>query len=423
MFSSLIKKNWYLFLLIPALAVKINIWHNSHPVLEGRAMSYVQPAMELCRGSYSGVETFRRPPGYPVFLAAVFRFTGENAGAITLFQHLLGTGTAFIAMRIVMLMWGSPVAAAVAGTIIALNPNLVFYESGVESETLGIFLLSLAMLFLIKLFHSSGQGRKWALAAGFTGSAAALCRPEMAAFVLVPLPFLFGRAEGLRAAICFLPAFMSPLLLWMVRNWVMFGLFTLTPMGAITSLQTSGPFVDWGSPAHGELKKVYSELLRENGGRYINVISEAVYKRGTMTNFNEALIDAYQLGVETFRAHPFKYLSATRANFMDFLRNVDYVRDEKLNSSLKFLLENFLPLAAAGFTAAAILAPGRDVLMLAMSFFCLLAANCLVDVGIPRRSIAVIPVLAVFASYLVLAPAALAGRLRAKFGDRAGDPP
>jgi hypothetical protein len=413
-FKSRIRKNWVLLVLAPALFFRLAVWLESRPEMEGRAMTYVAPALELAGGSYSGVETFRRTPGYPVFLAAVFAAAGKNAGAVTLAQHLAGLGTAYAVMRTALLLWGSAPAAAAAGLLVALNPSLIYYEGQVESETLSIFLLSVTVLLLVRLLLSPGPNPRLALLAGLAGASAALCRPEMAAFVLVPLPFLPGREGGGRDAFRFSLAFMAPLIAWMARNWLLFGLFTLSPMGAITSLQTSGHLVDWSAPPHAELKAIYSELLRGNNGSHLAIINEAVARRGRQVGFEEALKEGYRLGSETFREHPGGYLLATRANFRDYFRSLSSGGGDGLIWTFQALQEDLLALAALGFVAAALLAPGRGALMLALGFLCLVFANCLVEIGLTRRGIASVPFLSLLASYLLAAPAAFLAAFKAK---------
>ncbi len=393
--------------LIPALMFKVGAWRDSLPSFDGRAQTYVQPASELLRGeSYSGGETFRRPPVYPAFLAAVFAVAGENARAVTLAQHTLGLGTALAAMLAAITMWGSPVAAAAAGLLIGLNPNLTYYEGLIESETLGIFLLSLSALFVVKALHRPGAALKWGPAAGLALSAAGLCRPEMAACMLAPLPFLPGVPDGWRALRRFLAVCLVPLVLWMFRNWFMFGLFTLSPMGAVTSLQTSGPFINWSSSDQSELKKIYAEILEEKGGSHRNVINEAVYRRMLEIHIENALVEGHRLGVETFLSNPLGYLLATRANFAGFLEGLVYVEEGKTSAMLKFLLGNLPVLAAAGL-AASMFSPGRGAPAIALYFLCLLMGNCLVEIGIFRRSITAVPALSLLAAYLAALPSAL----------------
>ncbi|HNW43200.1 MAG TPA: glycosyltransferase family 39 protein [Elusimicrobiales bacterium] len=400
-----LKKHGYLLVLLPALAVKAGVWLHYQPALDGRPMTYVQSAVELLeRGTYRGVETFRRTPGYPLFLAAIFKFTGVNAAAVTLAQHLLGLGTAFAVMRLVFALWASPAAAAAAGLVIALHPTLVFFESTLESETLAVFLFSCSLL-LSALALKPPVRRRWhAPAAGLAGAAAALCRPELAAFAAVPALLLLFEPGGRKPALAFGCAFLAPLLFWMARNSALFGCFTLSPMGAITSLQTSGPFIDQASPAHRELKLLYAEALKENGGDHNSVINTAVARLGANMPGGRALAEGYRLGLETFRAHPLRYLLATGANFRGFIGSLTYLDTARLDPPwpLKIFQWNLLWLAALGFAAAVRRARGGAVVLPAAAFLCLLAANSLVEMGMPRRSIVALPALAVCAAYLVV---------------------
>ena len=395
--AAALKKNWPFLLLLPALAVKLFIWSHAAPDFNGRPMTYVQPAEEILHGTYSGTETFRRTPGYPVFLAGLFAAAGKAPAKVTLAQHFLGLGTAALAMKTAALVCSSPYAAAAAGALLAFNPALTYYEGLAESETLAVFLLALALYLLIRALKAPAPADRWWLAAGLAGCAAALTRPETAVIGLAPLPFLFVPG-GWRQAGIFLAAFFVPLALWMLRNLVMFGALTLSPMGMITSVQTSWPLVDWSAPAHAELKGLYREVLSERGGNHSGVINEAIARLGRSRSFDGAVREGYALGSETLRAHPLRYIVLTGKNFTDYLATLGFM----------------LPLAAAGFTAAFFLFPGREAPLFALCFVLLLSGNCFVELSNPRRSIIALPPLALLAAFLAPAFGRLAAALRKK---------
>lgn len=402
------RRSWPLLVLVPAAFFKVYCWTNDRPDITGRYDSYMESARAITGSRpYSVAESFKRTPAYPVFLAGIMAVSDNDLRAVTLVQHALGLATAFIVMRLVLLLWCSPAAAAAAGLFISFSPAFYHLENSTESEVLSVFLLSIMLLLVTKALLADVPGRRGPAAAGLAGGAAALGRPELAALIVLPPLFLAGKTKGLGPAAAFFLPFALLVGGWMVRNLVVFDSFSISPMGAITSLQTSGPLIDWEAPAHREFKAVYVRLLKANGGSHESVCNNAVAAmRGRDgSGAVRAYIEAAELGTETIRAHPLKYLWATRRNFHFFLGNI--------NTGL-------LVLAILGFAAAYAEARGPGLMFLLFSVLTIAAANCIVEIGTDRRSFEVYPLLAVFASYLCvyLTPAAvkLYGKIRPASG-------
>ncbi|HNW44048.1 MAG TPA: glycosyltransferase family 39 protein [Elusimicrobiales bacterium] len=405
-----------LLLLLPAAAFKTYTWAHTGPLLVERSFSYLDAARELPeRGTYSGMETLRRTPGYPLFLAAALAAGRGSLRAVTLAQHLLGLGAAFFLMRLALLLWESRAAAAAVFLLVAFHPVFIFYESSIESELVSVFLFCVMLFYSARAAFGEERERASALAAGLAGGAAALTRPELALCAIVPAVFILFPRKRVAAALYFFLPFAALVTFWMLRNLVQFGSFTLTPMGAITSLQTSGPLIDWDAPGHADFKKVYAETLRENGGEHRTVVNRTIEKliknsgKGTETIY----LEAAELGRETMLRRPFSYLLATAANFRDFLPSLELDCREsaaRFPATPGILLSQQLRLpwlALFGF-AAALRARRTAAALFALSCaVCLAAANCLVEVGLGRRSFEVLPLLALSASYLYAAAAAL----------------
>ncbi len=417
--SAVLGRYWRLLVLLPAAVFYLHHWAVTPPAVTGRFSTYMQPASELLRGGYSGVETLRRTPVYPLLLAGTLAVSGGSLKALTLLQHLLALLTAWLVMDIAFILWRSRAAAALAGALTAFHPDLLYYARAVESELPAVFLLCLMLWLLTRLLADPARPAKLAAAAGLAGGAAALCRPELAVCALVP-PLLLARgAGGLKRAGLFFAPFAALVGLWMVRNLAVFGYFSLSPMGAVTSLQTSGPLIDWDAPSHREFKALYRGLLAERGGDHRAVVNLAVERWPGGTQ--QALLEAAALGRETAFAHPLAYLRAALPNFADFLRSVDddSPGDEGAGREAGGKAPGFRPpgllyLALLGLAAAAFAAPSPGLWLAAFCALAVTAANCLVEIGIGRRSFELLPLLALFAGYLAALPAAM----RRRFPDR-----
>lgn len=189
------------------------------------------------------VPTLIRLPGYPVFLAVVFKLFGmENYRAVITLQVAVDLGTCFLladTARRWMTKEGDRAAQA-AFALTALCPFLANYSGAVLTETLEVFVTALALDFTIaglRKFDASPQSPSvllrnapW-IGCGLATGAAILLRPDGGLLLAVIggyLGILFlirKRRQEILAALAFALVATACLLPWTVRNWRTFHLF------------------------------------------------------------------------------------------------------------------------------------------------------------------------------------------------------
>jgi hypothetical protein len=181
-----------------------------------------------------------RVPGYPAFLAAVFAFAGNSPRAVMLAQAVLDMVTCFLIALIAARL--APEAArrrvALAGLwLAALCPFTANYTAVVLTETLTLFLTTLAILILLetelgkKIDAASGVAftktllNPWFLA-GIVVGFGTLVRPETPLLLLAAglvLAKKWWRPENwtklLRAGLLLAVGMILPLVPWAARNW------------------------------------------------------------------------------------------------------------------------------------------------------------------------------------------------------------
>ena len=181
-----------------------------------------------------------RVPGYPAFLAAVFAFAGNSPRAVMLAQAVLDLATCFLIALIAARLAPeiSRRRVALAGLwLAALCPFTANYAAVALTETLTIFLTTLAILILLE----TDLGEKisvvrdrrltgWLLnpwfLAGLVVGFGALVRPEtpllLFAAGLVPAIKWWRPVDWLkllRAALLLGVGVILPLAPWAARNW------------------------------------------------------------------------------------------------------------------------------------------------------------------------------------------------------------
>jgi 4-amino-4-deoxy-L-arabinose transferase-like glycosyltransferase len=108
---------------------------------ESDAPTYFQLADNLLDGTgyrYSAAEppTAKRTPGYPIFLASVFRVSGRDFNAVRVGQSILDAVSTYLVFAICMLLFGNYVAGILAALAYALYPPAVLGTTYILSETL-----------------------------------------------------------------------------------------------------------------------------------------------------------------------------------------------------------------------------------------------------------------------------------------------
>jgi len=223
-------------LLLVALALGVRLAYlDATPVYELRhdAIDYDAHAQSIALGEgYSerlahGRPTAFRPPGYPYFLAGVYKLAGVGADeerrvrAARVAQVFVGTAVVALLGLLALQLWG-PGTALVATALGAVYVPLVTVGGTVMSEPLFAAAMLGALNAAVAHRHSAHRYR-WALLAGLLGGLAILSRAN-AVVLLLPLalavwtvgPRLSRRALGPPAAL--VAVALLVMVPWTLRN-------------------------------------------------------------------------------------------------------------------------------------------------------------------------------------------------------------
>ena len=225
----------------------------------GDAQFYLEIARNIASGH--GMTVYERPtafvgPGYPLFLGALLRL-GADAQAVGLVQSALGAATAVIAGLTALEMAAALGLAAairrrmalVSAGLVAVYPHLIFWTGYILTETLFVFLVSVALYGMLRARRSAHAG--WAIGAGLAAGAASITR---APFLVVSIALAiawYWQARGTTAvgatarpvlAAIFLVAALAPVGVWTIRNVAVMG----API--VTSTESGYVFYQGNSP-------------------------------------------------------------------------------------------------------------------------------------------------------------------------------
>jgi 4-amino-4-deoxy-L-arabinose transferase-like glycosyltransferase len=190
------------------------VWYRGAAHYLARGEGYLNP--------FSGTPTAAWPPGYPAFLAGVFKLFGEGVAQTIAANVVVSLLTISVAYAISLLMFGRPAALLAAGAL-AVWPGQIYFASLTLSEPLFTLVFACAVLLML-LVAADEQHRTAALLAfGIALAGAALVRGQ--ALILAPTALAvcliaghpWRRALGWCAlSVLIACAVIAP---WTLRNW------------------------------------------------------------------------------------------------------------------------------------------------------------------------------------------------------------
>jgi 4-amino-4-deoxy-L-arabinose transferase-like glycosyltransferase len=202
-----------------------------------------------------------RTPGYPAFVAVIYKLFGEETLPVAVAQAFVFALICLIVYAVVNRLAGKR-TATIAAFMTALFPPLPYYGALVLTEVWTTFVLSLAVLACLRAMQRDRYGDF--VLAGALFSATTIVRP---AFVLLPfglaiaMPLLVpsersrGRRIGQWGAFAIAAALtLTP---WFTYNYVYLGRFTLSPAGGIGRGLWEGTWQGrWSGRAHNDLTHI-----------------------------------------------------------------------------------------------------------------------------------------------------------------------
>jgi hypothetical protein len=239
----LLRRNWLFFALTTLAALALRLFFVfKFPHIAGDTFVYGNIAKNwLDHGVYGMTDvnairpTLIRLPGYPAFLAVMFKIFGqEHYTAVMVVQALIDTNLCLVIAAIALELMNEK-AAKTAYLLAAICPFTANYVAAPMSETLAIFCTAHALYYGIRgvkeLQQERADIRYWAIA-GLWTAAGTYMRPDgilvLAALGLGVCGALITakrKSLAMAAGAAVLFAALLPLVPWTVRNWKVFQVF------------------------------------------------------------------------------------------------------------------------------------------------------------------------------------------------------
>lgn len=316
--------------LAAAIAMRLAFAFRAPPFyVGGDSPTYLDPAVQLLQGQ--GFDPIvKRPPGYPLFLAASLASFGFDLQAVLLAQHLLGILTSAAAYAIGRLAFGRA-AGVFAGLLTALNGPLLIFEHYIMAETLFTCLLTLAVAATL---WGARHPRSHALtlpllAAGLLfGLASATRQSAQPLLVLVPLALLLagaGRRRLLSGTTAALAGFLVVLLPWLAFDYARNQTLSSATLGEtlIWRLTRSGPddFFEWSLPRAADEREQDMRKFVFNQAADRELPSDTKVAAQKRFGLTEAEADRLMrsIALEAIARQPDRYLASSTGLFHEHL--------------------------------------------------------------------------------------------------------
>jgi len=166
-------------------------------IITNDGTDYLDFAQRILDGNWQPARA-DRTPGYPALLAAIVALFGPNPVAVLAVQHALGLGAALLLTWTVSRV-ADPVAGAVTGLCVALDPYILTYESYLLTE--GLTVPAIAGLAAATLLPTR---RRWLRAAALGVALAMACLLRSTFQTLAPfcvLGWLLATRPGVKASL------------------------------------------------------------------------------------------------------------------------------------------------------------------------------------------------------------------------------
>jgi 4-amino-4-deoxy-L-arabinose transferase-like glycosyltransferase len=327
--------------------------------------------------------TALREPGYPVFLAGLYRAAGPSYPALCLAQSLLGALTVLMVFFLGLRIFG-PFAAWAAALMACLHPQLLYYASLPRRETLQAFLLMAGIWALWRCidrpsgWKASACGALW----GLTPLTNAVFLP--AGFAAAWSFWSSGRPR--RQAALFLAVFLGVYALWPARN--------------LLSLRRFIPGMNAGW-AHLYVGLVVPDEAAGTPAERAFIVSDPVLREADSLKESDREALFFRGSVRWIAANPHLFLRRLGLSFLKLWRLVPYPRDYGMSYRKIFwasLLSDgwIIPLGLFGMALAGRKRPEFDLFNLVLA---LTTLAYMVFWAVIRYRVPLMPIVFLYAGY------------------------
>lgn len=403
-------------LLVEAIALFVVLPRISDTVMPHYGISFADDYDRLAYNLANGngyrfapglAETLMREPGYPLFLAGVFKIFGYSLAAARFANFVLAIGIALLIVPLARRIDPRPAVAAVAAMVFLLHPGVILAEARGGVELLFMFVV---MLFMVALYRAVENGRSadYVVAGALLGLTV-LIRSTPILFPALLLVYLIAVSHGAKerrraviSAMLLVVAMVAVMSPWIVRNFRLTGELVPTSSMLGVSVQSGQYICEHLDLAHGfqEIDKdgavpARSARARSLGYAFKDDYYQYFYRTGDEMAFNKTLLHD---SMQRYKDRPGIVAKCLSANLFNF-----WFAGKSWTVTMVNMLVQLPLLALAAIGAWMLIRSGRGRhLALAGLFIGYLYLVHLPVLAQARYSIPLVPFLAIAASVALI---------------------
>lgn len=218
-----------LFIISLIIRLTFNLIFNFNLELSRDSDGYEQYAINLLKGKVLLEEWgyYALPPLYPRFLAFIFLIFGHSYLWVIIIQGLIDSSISLLVYFIVKTLIKDSLWAMIAGLFSCFYLGLIVMSLGLSTECLFTFLISLSILFLLKMETTPNFLNK--MFSGITLGLATLTRPFVIIFPGFIFSWLFLKYRSFKQTMGIFSLFFLFFILilspWTIRNYIIYRSF------------------------------------------------------------------------------------------------------------------------------------------------------------------------------------------------------
>ncbi len=245
-----------LFILLAGLILRLGfVFHTGGQISQPDEGVYIDQAKHLYQYGITNFSTIPtdRPPGAALLILLSFLLFGINLFKAKILFALIGTLTIYLIYKYACDIFDKKMAVF-ASLIAAFYPFFIYWSGHLMTETPTIFFTVSALLFTNRFISMDKQKAPlYGIFAGLSWMMLIITRAQN--FYFLPLLFgflLFKRTykTKLLALLLFFVITISMPIVWMMRNYNNYGIFTIDTHGGVTLLINTAFYkesrLDWG---------------------------------------------------------------------------------------------------------------------------------------------------------------------------------
>jgi 4-amino-4-deoxy-L-arabinose transferase-like glycosyltransferase len=242
-----------MLILLFSFAIKILLAFTMREEIRSDSLDYYHLAQSIDKtGEYTfeGKTTARNIPGYPFFIAMIFKVFGDNILYVKLIQSIIEIFTCLVFL-LLCLKFFDVKYSLITLTIFAFFPSNILYSQTILSEPLFNF-FEILLLYLCLRSGTLNTGKIFLL--GLLWGAAIMVRSSFALSVLIIPLFIFFHQrklfegyvknrlnKSIKYSVLFLIGVFIVVFPWMLRNKIELGGFSLATQAGFTFWGGSNP--------------------------------------------------------------------------------------------------------------------------------------------------------------------------------------